>query len=68
MCVIRTYLLDGKLSKRFVSQRPYLVRDHPITPHITLNGVFVIEDGLRGCPLDWDVSSLGLVIVIADIA
>ena len=42
--------------KWFVSQWPYLVHDHPITPHITLCGEVTIEDPLRSCPLGWHLA------------
>ena len=58
-----THLCDRHVFKRLVSQRPYLKQHHPIAPHVTLCGVLVVVECLRGCPLDGDLPSARPVVV-----
>ena len=50
------------LLKWFVSKGPYLIEDTPITPDVTGSGVFAVGEGLRSCPFDWDLASMGNIV------
>ena len=48
----------------FHPNRPDLIEDHGIAPHVAGCGVLLVEQSLRSCPLDWDLASLGLVVCV----
>ena len=50
--------------KRFVSDAPYLIQQAAIAPDITGSGVLLEVQGLRSCPLDWDLASMGDIVLL----
>ena len=59
------HLLVGQLFIRLPPHGPYLVEDHPETPHVTGRGVLSIEECLGGHPLDREWSVLcGFVVAV----
>ena len=59
------HLLVGQLFIWLPPHGPYLVEDHPETPHVTGRGVLSIEECLGGHPFDRERSVLcGFVVAV----
>ncbi len=58
------YLKVGPLVVRLASQCPYLIEENAIAPDITGCGVPAVGDSLGCCPLHWDLSSVGGVVIL----
>ena len=57
------YLSIGECTKWLVSQWPYLIEEAAIAPDITGSGIPAIVKGLWSCPLNWNLSPLGNIVV-----
>ena len=62
--VVCIYLWIGTTLKRLAPHTPDLIQQAAITPYVAGSGVFEVVCCLRGCPLYWNFTTLGHIVII----